>query len=207
MRERTNEEWLSELQNVGKREEALADLRAILLRGLQRGLTDYVRTSGPEFQPLAEDFTQEALLKILANLDTFKGNSKFTTWAHKIAIRVALTELRRARWKNRSLDEMTSDETPYVFAPTDKKRRPDQMTEQGDLVQKVLTLIEEELTDKQRQAMELVPMGGLPIEVAAQQMGMKRNAMYKLIHDARVKLKSRLEEEGMNSADILASFT
>lgn len=206
MRERTNEEWLSELQNVGKREEALADLREILLRGLRRGLTDYVRTSGPEFQPLAEDFTQEALLKVLANLNTFKGNSKFTTWAHKIAVRVALTELRRARWKNRSLDEMTSDETPYTFAPTDQKRTPDEMTEQSDLVQKVLTVIEKALTDKQRRAMELVPMGGLPIEVAAQQMGMKRNAMYKLIHDARVKLKSRLEEEGLSSADILATF-
>lgn len=206
MRERTNEEWLSELQDIGKREDALADLRAILLRGLQRGLTDYVRTSGPEFQPLAEDFTQEALLKVLANLQTFKGNSKFTTWAHKIAIRVALTELRRARWKNRSLDEMTSDETPYTFMPTDQKRRPDEVTEQGDLVQKVLSIIREELTDKQREAMELVPMGGLPIEVAARQMGMKRNAMYKLIHDARVKLKTRLEEEGMSSADILATF-
>lgn len=206
MRERTNEEWLDDLRSDERRDAALTDLRDIMLRGLRRGLTDYVRTSGPEFAPLAEDFTQEALLKVLANLDTFRGNSKFTTWTHKIAIRVALTELRRSRWKNRSLDEMTSDETPYSFAPTDQRRRPDEVMEQGDLVQKVLGMIEEELTDKQRKAMELVPLGGMPIEVAATQMGMKRNAMYKLLHDARMKLKSRLEREGMDSADILASF-
>ena len=206
MRQRTNEDWLRELQDVGMREAALADLREIMLRGLRRGLTDYVKTSGPEFQPLAEDFTQEALLKVLANIDSFQGKSKFTTWAHKIAIRVALTELRRSRWKNRSLDEMTSDETPYVFAPADKKRRPDELTEQSDLVRRVLTLIDEELTDKQRQAMQLVPIGGMPIEVAAREMGMKRNAMYKLIHDARVKLKSRLERDGLSSNEILGSF-
>ena len=38
-----------------------------------------------------EDFVQDALLKILAALDTFRGESLFTTWAQNIAVRVGLT--------------------------------------------------------------------------------------------------------------------
>ncbi|HFC12616.1 MAG TPA: RNA polymerase sigma factor, partial [Anaerolineae bacterium] len=170
------------------------------------GLDNQVNTSGPEFQPLAEDFTQEALLKILANLDAFRGKSKFTTWAHKIAVRVALTELRRKRWKDRSYEDMTSDDTPYTFAPTSNDATPDQLAEQSDLVKKVLRVIDEELTPKQRMAMHLIPIGGLPIDVAADKMGMKRNALYKLMHDARLRLKKRLLEEGLSPETILGSF-
>ena len=206
MKQRTNEDWLDELGDLARRDEALIDLREILLRGLRRGLVDHVNTSGPEFQPLAEDFVQEALLKILANLETFRGNSKFTTWAHKIAVRVALTELRRKRWKDHSLDEMTSDETPYTFAPESKEPSPAELAEQSDLVKMVFRIIEEELTEKQRTAMQLIPMGGMPMDVAAAQMGMKRNAMYKLMHDARLRLKNRLIQEGMSPDAILNSF-
>ncbi|NOH03849.1 MAG: hypothetical protein HND47_18735 [Chloroflexi bacterium] len=35
-------------------------------------------------------------------MDTFEGRSLFTTWVHKIAIRIALTELRRKRWRDAS---------------------------------------------------------------------------------------------------------
>lgn len=206
MKQRTNDDWLAELRDVNQRDAALTDLREILLRGLRRGLVDYVNTSGPEFQPLAEDFTQEALLKVLANLDSFQGRSKFTTWAHKIAVRVALTELRRKRWKDRSLEDMMSDDQPYSFAPSDAGPTPDEATEQSDIVLKVFRIIEEELTDKQRTAMQLIPIGGMPMDVAAQHMGMKRNAIYKLMHDARLRLKKRLEKEGLDPDMILASF-
>lgn len=206
MKQRTNDEWITELKSIEQREDALGDLREILLRGLRRGLVDYVNTAGPEFQPLAEDFTQEALLKILANIDSFQGKSKFTTWAHKIAVRVALTELRRKRWKDRSLEDMMSDDAPYSFAPTAGGPTPDAATEQSDLVKKVFRIIEEELTDKQRMAMKLIPIGGVPMDVAAQRMGMKRNAMYKLMHDARLRLKKRMEQEGLDPETILSSF-
>lgn len=207
MKQRTNDEWLTELADPNARETALIDLRAILLNGLRRGLISYVNTQGPEFEPLAEDFTQEALLKVLDNLDSFRGNSKFTTWAHKIAVRVALTELRRKRWKDRSLEDLQSDDSPFVFVAPDKKPTPDLSTEQADLMARVLQIVQEELTDKQRLAMELVPIGGLPMDVAADRMEMKRNALYKLLHDARLRLKNRLERDGLSSAEILATFS
>lgn len=188
------------------RADALDALRVILLNGLRRGLVSQVNTSGPEFEPLAEDFVQEALLKILANIDTFSGGSKFTTWAHKIAVRVALTELRRKRWKDRSLEDMLSAETPFSKPFADNSPTPAAISEQNDMAAKLMRIIQEELTDKQRQAMMLVPMGGIPISVAADRMGMKRNAMYKLIHDARLRIKERLVSEGLSAEDVIAAF-
>lgn len=204
---RSNEEWLEHLRAVGPaQDDALSDLREILLGGLKRGLTDWVNTSGPEFGALAEDFVQEALLKILAKLDTFQGRSKFTTWAHKITVRIALTELRRKRWQDRSLDEMVSAETPFNFAVPDKRPTPERATTQLDMLERVQRIIDEELTEKQRMALQAGPLGGMPLDVTAEKMGMKRNALYKLIHDARKRLKQRLAQEGLTTEEILQLF-
>lgn len=207
MTARTNEEWLADLAATGpQKDDALADLRDVLLGGLRRGLTNWVQTSGPDFQALAEDFVQDALLKILENLDSFEGRSKFTTWAHKITVRVALTELRRKRWKDRSLDQMLSDAGPFSFVVPDRKPTPERVAVQADLMAQVQAIIEHELTEKQRQAMLAVPIGGMPLDVAAREMGMQRNAMYKLLHDARKKLKRELLARGVSADDILRAF-
>lgn len=206
-RRRTNDEWLTQLATAGPaRNAALADLRVILLDGLRRGLTNHVNTAGPEFAPLAEDFVQEALLKILANLDTFAGRSLFTTWAHKITVRVALSELRRKRWRNVSFDDLIADDTPFSRVFTAGTPSPERATERADLLLQLNNIIEQELTDKQRLAMQLVPIGGLPVSEAAERMGMKRNAFYKLLYDARLRVKQRLEADGLSAADILATF-
>lgn len=208
MSTRTNEEWLAALRATGPdRDAALAELRDVLLVGLRRGLVDWVKTSGPEFSALAEDFVQEALLKVLDSLDSFEGRSKFTTWAHKVAVRVALSELRRKRWQDRSLEALVSAENRAPFAVPDGRPSPERATLQADLIAQVQRIIHEELTDKQRTAMLVVPIGGMPLEVAAEQMGMNRNALYKLLHDARKRLKQRLEEEGLTSDDILDAFS
>jgi RNA polymerase sigma-70 factor (ECF subfamily) len=207
MATRTNDEWLAALRDTGaSRNDALADLRVILLNGLRHGLTNWVKTSGPEFSTLSEDFVQDALLKIMDNLDTFQGKSKFTTWAHKITVRVALTELRRKRWKNRSLDEMLSAESAFTFAPASTSPTPERATIQTDLMARVQHIIQEELTDKQRTAMLAGPIGGMPIDVLADEMGMNRNALYKLLHDARKRLKQRLAEEGLTPQEIMRAF-
>ena len=93
MEQRSNHEWLEVLKSPGpSQERALAELRAILIRGLKYALRSWRKTAGRDFEALAEDFCQEALLRILDNLDSFEGRSRFTTWAHKIAVRVALIE-------------------------------------------------------------------------------------------------------------------
>ncbi len=95
---RTNDEWVEDLREPGpRREVALGDLCQVLANGLRRGLVGQVDTAAPEFDALVDDFVQEALLKVLDNLDSFAGRSLFTTWANKIALNLGLTELRRKR--------------------------------------------------------------------------------------------------------------
>jgi RNA polymerase sigma-70 factor (ECF subfamily) len=74
-----------------------------------------------------------------------------------------------------------------------------------EIMNRVNQIIMEELTDKQRKAMTAI-MEGFPLEEAAQRLGTNRNALYKMLHDARLRLKKRLEKEGLTMQEILAVF-
>jgi RNA polymerase sigma-70 factor (ECF subfamily) len=203
MKDRTNQEWLDDLQGPD-RDEALADLRAVLVRGLGYSLANRSDVDAV----LIEDFVQDALLKILDNLDTFRGESRFTTWAQKIAVRVAFTELRRHRWRDLSL-EAIAEPQGLDFVPdflVDPEAPPDQQAVQRLFLESLQRLIATELTDKQRQALVAVRIQGIPLEEVARRMDTNRNALYKLLHDARQRLKSRMEAEGLSPEDVLAAF-
>jgi RNA polymerase sigma-70 factor (ECF subfamily) len=173
---------------------------------------------------LAEDFVQDSLIRILDNLESYEGRSRFTTWAQKVAVRVALTELRRKRWRDVSLDAPPSagaGTTPRDAGPggrePDAARAgassphgtypgPAEQVERADTVGWIKRLMVEELTEKQRTAIRAVAFAGLPLEEVARRMGTNRNALYKLIHDARKRLKGRLSREGVSIEDVLHSM-
>ncbi|MGD1991587.1 MAG: sigma-70 family RNA polymerase sigma factor [Anaerolineae bacterium] len=203
MGRRTNQEWIAALKGP-QRDQALDELRKMMLEGLRYTLTK--RYDVPEIE--LEDFAQEALLKILRGLDSFRGESRFTTWAHKIALNVAFTELRRRRWKNVSLQDLTAqyDEAFTPAALTDPDPSPERAATQRLLMDAVERAIAEELTERQRQALIAVVVGGMPPAEVARRMGSNRNALYKLVHDARLKLKRRLLASGLSAEEILTSF-
>jgi RNA polymerase sigma-70 factor (ECF subfamily) len=209
MAKRTNEEWLSDLKSDGeRRESALADLRAILLKGLPYALSRWLSPSSPQFDALAEEVVQEALLRVLDHLDTFEGRSQFTTWANKIAVRLAISELRRQRWKDVSLDELLDkpDTPPPANLMEAPGASPETSSEQGEMLALVQRLINTELTERQRQALVAIGVRGMPLEEVARHMGTNRNALYKLLHDARLRLKHALAAQGLSPEDVLASF-
>lgn len=182
---------------------AVADLRTILVRGLKPALAKYVDRELAQF---VEDVAQDSLLKILDKVHTFRGESKFTTWAMKIAVREGLTELRRKRYDDISIDDLKpGGEEQEVFSMTvaDTGPGPDRIIHESHLVDKVMAIIEHEFTDKQKTAIHALMVQELPIAVVAEQMGTNRNALYKLVHDARMKLKHRLEIEGIDPDKIL----
>jgi RNA polymerase sigma-70 factor, ECF subfamily len=206
---RTNEQWLTELQSEHPQyETAVADLSQLLTNGLRRGLLSQVQTSALEFDTQAEDFAQEAVIKVLEKLDTFAGRSKFTTWAHKIAISFALTELRRKRWQDSSLHSLTESEngdyTPSFVA--DEAPTPEKRTARKELLTYVQNLIENDLTDRQRTALLDSIVQGKSTDQIAKKLDMKPNAVYKLLHDARVRLKKSLAQDGYTPSDILQVF-
>jgi RNA polymerase sigma-70 factor, ECF subfamily len=207
--DRDNAEWLKDLRSDGlSRETALADLRALILKNLPYGLVSYLSQDDPRFEALAEETAQMTLLRVLDNLDTFEGRSRFTTWVYKISVRVALTELRRKRWENVSLDSLLEDEErlPPAGLMKDPSPGPERESEAADVLAHVQRIMMEELTEKQRQAILAVAMKGMPLEEVGRRMGTNRNALYKLLHDARLRLKRRLALEGMTPGDILSIF-
>jgi RNA polymerase sigma-70 factor (ECF subfamily) len=209
MKDRTNQEWLTDLRTPGlDQEEALSDLRVIIMKGLPYALSKWMTSSDPKFEPLVEEVAQDTLLRVLDKMDTFEGRSKFTTWVHKIAIRLALTELRRRRWKNVSLESLVEGEDKVIAPQLLKDPSPDPhlTTEQGDLLSRVQRIITEELTEKQRTAIVAALIQGMPLEEVARRMDTNRNALYKLMHDARLRLRDRLKDEGLTPEDVLASF-
>jgi RNA polymerase sigma-70 factor (ECF subfamily) len=209
MTTRSNEQWLSDLRTDGAtKEAALEDLRAIVARGLPFALSRWLSPASPQFESLAEEVTQETLLRVLAQLHTFEGRSMFTTWVHKIAIRIALTELRRKRWQDSSLDEMLDDEeilvSPRILE--DARPTPEQSAERADMLARIRRVINEELTERQRRALVMLGMQGMPMEEAARRLKTNRNALYKLLHDARLRLRQRLQVEGLNVEEVFSAF-
>lgn len=209
MSNRTNEQWLSELRAPGPLQEAaLADLQSILQAGLPYALSAWLSQSDPRYPALEEEVVQETLLKVLARLDTFQGLSQFTTWVHTISVRIALTELRRAKWRELSLDEMMEQKAGenLQVEPQDSAPKPEIQVERADVLVQVRKIIMEELSDKQRQAMMAAGIHGLPLEEVARRMGTNRNALYKLMHDGRLQVKRRLAREGLTVEDVFSVF-
>lgn len=201
--ERSNDDWLFALRGTAD-EQALLDLRTLLVRGLGFALADRL----PADPAVAlEDFVQDALLKILRSLDTFRGDSRFTTWAQKIAVRVALTELRRRHWQNVSLEDLTPEESDYMpLDLSDPTPSPEMLITRASVMALVQQMIREELTDRQQQAMMAVMIGGMPLKEVAHRLGTNRNALYKLLHDSRQRLQKRLAAQGLSVQNMLAAL-
>ena len=209
MPNRTNEQWISDLQSEGPaREAALEDLRTVVVNGLPYALSRWISSSDPQFNALVEEVAQETLVRALDRLHTFEGRSQFTTWVHKIAIRIALSELRRKRWRDSSLDELVdNDEAPAPESLLeDLNAGPEISMERADMMNHVRRIIAEELTDRQREALIMLGVQDIPMEEAARRLGTNRNALYKLLHDARLRLKRRLSMEGLSAQEVLTAF-
>src|SRR5919112_223847 len=162
MRERTNEQWLADLRGPNP-DAALADLYDLLVRGLRAALGGY--RGGVDAN--IEDFAQEALIKITTNLDSFRGEARFTTWAQKIAMNVALTELKRRRWRDVSLQELFVRREAANREPADTQLSPEQLALQNTVLQELRRMVDEELTDRQREAVVAVLLEEMPISEVA----------------------------------------
>lgn len=203
---RNNETWLADLGAAGTRQDAaLSELREYIRRGLfaflRESRSDMAKRDSEDVRQLSEDFAQEALLKILRSLSTFRDQSRFTTWAMKIAIRTAISSLRRAAFKDLSLNELQERGTA-IEPSTDAAVRPAPLpdpqleAERSELFSALQEGVESVLSERQRTAFLATNVDGVPIEIVAKLMDSNANALYKLVHDARKKLRAFLIDCG-----------
>ena len=212
---RTNDEWLHDLNASGESQEAaIADLRELLLRAalyfFSRNLGDFGGLNRDEILQRAEDCAQDALIALLNHLQDFRGDSKFTTWAYKFAINIALMTARRERWKGVSLDQLSFSDNGNLFEwmIQDKSAglAPDQSATQSEVGEIIQEVIERDLTDKQRQILIMMVFNEVPMDEVVRRLGTNRNAIYKMLHDARRKLKSGLQARGFEVGEMLTLF-
>ncbi len=194
--------WIRELQPGAAREDAVARLHALLLR-TARGEARRRRASVParaleELDHLCVEAASDALMAILAKLESYRGAARFTTWACKFAILETSSRLRRLAWRNRKVevDESIWDRLPDAAPPAL------QAIEQRQLFAALRRAIDEQLTERQRFIFQSVTMDEVPTDVLAERLGTTRGAIYKTLHDARAKLRRALEESGHSDAGV-----
>ncbi len=167
---------------------------AALRTRLRRGLGAAFKGRSDVTEVDLEDFTQDAVLRVLERLDTFRRDSSFTTWAMAVAVRVSLTALRKRRQTAASLDEV-----PDPVAPPDSPTPNNEATgARAELFAVLRSAIEGQLTSRQRQVL-LGELEGVPQVMLADRLAATPGAIYKVSHDARKKLKAALTRAGFDA--------
>jgi RNA polymerase sigma-70 factor (ECF subfamily) len=196
---RDDDEWTSDLasQDVGLRDNAICDLRDMLLRGLSKSLSKDRRID----EAFLEDIVQEACMKVLEKLGGFERRSRFRTWAVTIAVRTAISKMRKREWQDVSLESLNDDAKFDPQMSLDSAETFDQADSKLEILTKLKELIDGELTDRQWTALT-AELGGMPLPQIAERFGSNTNSVYKLLHDARKKLRHGLEAAGITVDDI-----
>ena len=191
--------WLQDLRSQGPtRDATVGRLHALLLRAARfevaRRRVALPHLRGDELDDIALEAAADASISVLARLDDFRGDSRFTTWAYKFALLEAAVKLRKRAWQGREIP--LEPETWAVFSGTGLE--PAEEAEQTELLHTVLEAIDSVLTPHQRRVVVALAVNGVPIDVLADRLSTTRGALYKTLHDARRKLRAELIERGFN---------
>jgi RNA polymerase sigma-70 factor, ECF subfamily len=168
-------------------------LRRAALHELHRRRGQLPFLAGPEFDDVAHQCADDALVNILAKLEEFKGLSRFTTWAYKFAIFEVSSKLARHAWRRHppGREELDLAESPDILAP-----RPNEQAERREQLLALSRAIEDDLSPRQREVFVAVALNGVPIDVLALELDSNRNAIYKNLFDARRNLRESLAAAG-----------
>jgi RNA polymerase sigma-70 factor (ECF subfamily) len=176
-------EWLQVLAGAGpQREAALARLHERLLRIARREAArraPRLAISGPELDDVAHQAAADALLAITAKIGQFRGESRFTTWAYKFVIFEVSAKIGRHFWRH-----------PVV------RLDPAQQAEWRDLLAALRRAVDTELTPRQREVFVAIVLNGVPLDTLVLSLPSSRNAIYKVLFDARRKLRAALAANG-----------
>ena len=179
-----------------QREAALARLHGTLLRIAQREVRrrgQRLRITGPELEDLAYQAAADALMAITGKLGQFRGESRFTTWAYRFVILEVSAKLGRHFWRRPDvpLEAEDWDRLPGRFG-----FEPARESEWRDLLAALHRAVDTELTARQREVFVAIVLNDVPLDALALRLGSNRNAIYKMMFDARRKLRAALAANG-----------
>jgi RNA polymerase sigma-70 factor, ECF subfamily len=190
--------WVERLREQSRdRDVAIGELRELLLRAarfeVRRRCDRLSHIRGGDQEDLAQQSAGDAMVGVLSKLDDFRGQSKFTTWAYKFALYEAAATIRKRSWQGRELP-LEAEDWPQV---PDPGPAPQAEVEMNDLLAAIRDEIETRLTPRQREVLVALALNEVPIDVLAERLGSTRGALYKVLHDARKRLRAALADRGM----------
>lgn len=192
------DDWVERLTDAGVRQDqALTELGDLL----KTRVTHAFRTQPKCDSAFVDDVVQDALTSILDSILQFKGESKFLTWATTLAVRTAIRQMRRQRWKDTSLDQLRGENPSSIDIADEGRHDPAAKASSNQLIETMYQIINEKLADKQRQVL-LAHLNGMPQAEIGRRLGTNRNAVYKLGFDARKRLKEELAKAGYSAEDL-----
>jgi RNA polymerase sigma-70 factor, ECF subfamily len=196
--------WLDALTGTGRRQQdAIERLHELLLRAARFELARRRRAladSRPgDLDDVATPAAADALMAILGKLHTYRGDSRFSTWAYKFALLEAAVQVRRRAWHDR---EVPLEDDGGWAQLADRRAAPDTDAETAELIDAVRSAIGDALTPHQRTVLIAITLNGVPIDVLAERLSTTRGALYKTLHDARKKLRARLAANGYDPDDL-----
>jgi RNA polymerase sigma-70 factor, ECF subfamily len=187
-------DWITDLRSSGPaQDEAVKRLHGLLLRAARfevaRRRPSLPHLRGNELDDIAQEAADDALMSVLGKLDSFRGESRFSTWVYKFALYEAAVKLRRRAWQGREIPL-----EPESWGMFEGGASPATEAEQGELLHAIRRGIDEALTPHQRRVLVALTLNGVPIDVLAERLDTTRGALYKTLHDARAKLRAHVGE-------------
>jgi RNA polymerase sigma-70 factor (ECF subfamily) len=189
--------WLRRLGAAGgQRQAAERELHARLVRIARaevRRRSAGTAVTGPELDDIAHQAAADAMIAILAKLGDFRGESRFTTWAYRFVILEVSGKLGRHYWRN---PPVALDAGQWELFPDRFGIDPARHAESAAILAEVRRVVDDELTSHQRRVFVAIVVDGIPLDALAAELGLRRNAVYKVIFDARRKIRRALVTNG-----------
>ena len=196
---RDSQGWIERLRATGaEHHAALVELHALLLRAarfeVNRRRAGSPHLRGSDYDDLAHQSADDALVAILGKLGDFRGDSRFTTWAYKFALYEAAAKVRKRAWQGREIP-LKAETWPLVI--DDHQRTAQESVETTDTLAALREAIESELSPHHREVLVALALNEVPIDVLAERLNSTRGALYKSLHDGRQKLRAALAARGL----------
>ena len=201
-------QWVEELR-VGhpRHHQTVARLHDVLHRvavyELSRRRHQLRSIRGPEFDDLAQQAADDALVNVLDRLDEFRGLSRFTTWAYTFVMFEVSAKVARHAWRRQPPDveqlEWDQLQDPMALLPEERLEQRARL--------EALSRAIAELTERQREVFVAIALNDVPIDVLAVKLRTNRNAVYKNLFDARRRLRARMAAAGHPLRDDSVSET
>ena len=194
--------------------EALSDVVARGQRGDPDALRDLISSQQTYVYSIARgvmhndadaaDMTQEAFIRVLRSLHTYRGETKFTTWLYRLATNVCLDELRRRGRPVQSLDEVEAG-APSIDPPDhDPWSRPETWSDAAETATEVHAALAQ-LGTPQRLALTLFYFDDMRYEDIAQVMNVPLNTVKSHIRRAKERLADILRSRHTRKGPLACS--